>query len=158
MDRIGLEILHQELLSDARVLQESASAARERMTQPYVGSSEACGYQLNRFYNILERGFERICESFENHFEKRGDYHEKLILRMTLSLPGIRPAFFPAELIESLRELKGFRHVFRHAYDLILRHDHLESLVQHAEKLAAAQPSLIDTFIREVQDNIRHDP
>ena len=53
MDRIGLEILHQELLSDTRVLQNSASAARERVTQTYPGSSEACGYQLNRFYNIL---------------------------------------------------------------------------------------------------------
>lgn len=157
MDRIGLEILHQELLSDARVLQNSASAARERVTQTYAGSSEACGYQLNRFYNILERGFERICESFENHFEKRGDYHEKLILRMTLSLPGIRPAFLPAESVESLRELNGFRHVFRHAYDLNLISDRLESLVNHAEELAAEQPGRIESFIREVQDNISAD-
>lgn len=154
MDRIGLEILHQELLADARVLQDSAWAARERMTQPFTGSSEACGYQLNRFYNILERGFERICESFENHLEKRGDYHEKLILRMTLSLPGIRPAFLPAECIASLRELKGFRHVFRHAYDLLLIPDHLESLVNHAEKFAADQPKRIEAFIREVQNSI----
>ena len=76
MDRIGLEILHQELIADARVLQDSALAARARVAQTFTGSTEACGYQLNRFYNILERGFERICESFENHFEKRGDYHE----------------------------------------------------------------------------------
>lgn len=154
MDRIGLEILHQELLSDARVLRDSASAARERITQNFSGSNEACGYQLNRFYNILERGFERICESFENHFEKRGDYHEKLILRMTLSLPGIRPAFLPSESVESLRELKGFRHIFRHAYDLNLVSERLESLVKHAEKLAADQPYRIETFIREVLTHI----
>ena len=154
MDRIGLEILHQELLSDARVLQDTATAARERITQTFSGSSEACGYQLNRFYNILERGFERICESFENHFEKHGDYHEKLILRMTLSLPGIRPAFLTAQSVESLRELKGFRHVFRHAYDLILMSDRLELLVRHAEKLAAEQPRRIEAFIHEVHNNI----
>ncbi len=154
MDRISLEILHQELLSDARVLHDSATAARERITQTFSGASEACGYQLNRFYNILERGFERICESFENCFEKRGDYHEKLILRMTLSLPGIRPAFLTAESVESLRELKGFRHVFRHAYDLTLSSDRLESLVRHAEKLAAEQPRRIEAFVREVHDNI----
>ena len=157
MDRIGLEILHQELLSDVRVLQDSACAARERITQTFSGSSEACGYQLNRFYNILERGFERICESFENHFEKRGDYHEKLILRMTLSLPGIRPAFLPCESVESLRELKGFRHIFRHAYDLILITDRLESLVRHAEKLADDQLERIEAFIREVHNNIGND-
>lgn len=157
MDRIGLEILHQELLSDARVMQESACAARERITQTFSGSREACGYQLNRFYNILERGFERICESFENQFEKRGDYHEKLILRMTLSLPGIRPAFLTAESVESLRELKGFRHVFRHAYDLILIFDRMESLVRHAEKLASEQPGRIEAFIHEVHNNISND-
>jgi len=157
MDRIGLEILNQELLSDARVLHDSASAARERFAQTFIGSSEACGYQLNRFYNILERGFERICESFENHFEKRGDYHEKLILRMTLTLPGIRPGFLMAESVESLRELKGFRHVFRHAYDLILISERLESLVRHAEKLAAEQPRRIETFIREVHNKIGND-
>ena len=154
MDRIGLKILHQELLADARVLQDAARAARERMAQTFTGSSEACGYQLNRFCKILERGFERICESFENHFEKRGDYHEKLISRMTLSLPGIRPAFLPNECVESLRELKGFRHVFRHAYDLILISDRMESLVNHAEKLAAEQPRRIESFIREVQVDI----
>lgn len=157
MDRIGLEILHQELLADARVLQESSMAARARLMQTFTGSTESCGYQLNRFYNILERGFERICESFENHFEKRGDYHEKLIMRMTLSLPGIRPAFLAVEAVGSLRELKGFRHIFRHAYDLTLVADRLESLVKYAEELAAAQPARIESFIREVQTNLGKD-
>ena len=157
MDRIGLEILHQELLADARVLHDSAIAARMRLTQTFTGSSEACGYQLNRFYNILERGFQRICESFENHFEKRGDYHEKLIMRMTLSLPGIRPAFLATEVVASLRELKGFRHIFRHAYDLTLFAERLESLVKHAEELAASQPIRIESFIRQVHANIIED-
>ena len=157
MDQIGLEILHQELLADTRVLIDSVSAARERMSLAFIGSSEACGYQLNRFYNIIERGFERICESFENHFEKRGDYHEKLILRMTISLPGIRPAFLPAECVESLRELKGFRHIFRHAYDLTLYPDRLELLLNHAEELCAGQSKRIECFIREVQNNISSD-
>ena len=157
MDRIGLEILHQELLADARVLQESSMAARARLSQTVTGSTESCGYQLNRFYNNLERGFERICESFENHFEKRGDYHEKLIMRMTLSLQGIRPAFLGVETVGSLRELKGFRHVFRHAYDLTLVADRLESLVKYAEELAVGQPARIETFIREVQINLGED-
>jgi hypothetical protein len=154
MDRIGLEILHQELLADAQVLQDSARLARERIEQRFEGSSEACGYQLNRFYNVLERGFERICESFENHFEKRGDYHEKLIERMTLSLPGIRPAFLPDEVVNSLRELKGFRDVFRHAYDLNLINDRLEPLVELAETLAMEHSARIECFIQAVRNQL----
>ena len=154
MDRIGLEILHQELLADARVLRDSAKAARERLELSFPGASEACGYQLNRVYNILERGFERICEAFENHFEKRGDYHERLIQRMTLSLPGIRPAFLPEEAVDSLRELKGFRHIFRHAYDLTLIKERLDPLVVHAESIAAEQPQRIKAFIQKVQQEL----
>jgi hypothetical protein len=154
MDRIGLEILHQELLADARVLQDSARLARGRLSQRFAGSSEACGYQLNRFYNVLERGFERICESFENHFEKRGDYHEKLIQRMTLSLPGIRPAFLPEEVVSKLRDLKGFRHIFRHAYDMTLIEERLEPLVQLAETIAIEQPGRIESFIQAVQSQL----
>ena len=40
MDRIGLENLHQELLADARALQDAARAARERMPQKFNGSSD----------------------------------------------------------------------------------------------------------------------
>jgi hypothetical protein len=151
MDRIGLEILHQELLVDARVLQDSARLARQRLSEGSASSTESCGYHLNRFYNVLERGFERVCESFENHFEKRGDYHEKLIQRMTLSLPGIRPALYSSEVVDPLRELKGFRHIFRHAYDLSLSRERLEPLVQHAEQIADDFPARIASFVDSVQ-------
>ena len=82
MDRIEAEVLKQELLADAEVLRQAATAASERIVEDYPGSLAACGYELNRTYNILEKGFERICEAFENHFEKRGDFHERLIERM----------------------------------------------------------------------------
>lgn len=151
MDRIGLEILHQELLADARVLQDAARLAKQRLLQSSDSSTESCGYHLNRFYNILERGFERISESFENHLDKRGDYHVKLIERMMLELPGIRPAFLSHDLLEPLRELKGFRHVFRHAYDLSLSRERLEPLVHHAEHIAEEFPVRIESFVDAVK-------
>ena len=155
MDRIGLEILHQELLADAKVLQEAARAARERLILATPSSLESCGYQLNRFYNVLERSFQNVCESFENHFEKRGDYHEKLIQRMALNLPGVRPAFLSYEDLDGLRELKGFRHIFRHAYDLTLKPDRLESLVSAAETIALSHLQRIEWFTSEIRSNLK---
>ena len=61
------------------------------------------------------------------------------------------------EAVGSLRELKGFRHVVRHAYDLTLVADRLESLVKYAEELAVGQPIRIESFIREVQTNLGED-
>ena len=46
---------------------------------------------------------ERICEAFENHFEKRGDYHEGSSSRLNLRLEGIRPAFIPAYGADDVR-------------------------------------------------------
>ena len=49
--------------------------------------------------------------------------------RLSLGLQGIRLAFIPAGRVAGVRELKGFRHVLRHACDLTLRNDRLQQLV-----------------------------
>jgi len=154
MDRIAAEVLKQELLADVEVLRFSVTAAKERIGEDFPGSLPACGYELTRTYNILEKGLERICEAFENHFEKRGDFHEKLIERMRLDLPGIRPAFLPVDQVRAIRELKGFRHVLRHAYDLIMLPDRLVQLVQHAEQVADGYRVWIESFFKKIEPHL----
>lgn len=146
MDRVGLAILGQELESDAAVMAEAARLAGERLSDEHAGHLSACGYELNRFYNVLEKSFERLCGAFENHFEKSGDYHERLLERVSLDLPGIRPRFLPLEHKSQVRELKSFRHFFRHAYDPILRRDRLSELVADACAVSAAFPGWVERF------------
>ncbi|MEW5817331.1 MAG: hypothetical protein AB1798_18285 [Spirochaetota bacterium] len=43
-------------------------------------------------------------------------WHKELILRMTLSIEGMRPALLPKEAVASIDELRRFRHVFRNVY------------------------------------------
>jgi hypothetical protein len=112
---------------------------------------EACAYELSRFYNVVERMFERLCGEFENHFEKRGDFHEKLIQRLALDIEGIRPAFIPKLQITDVRELKAFRYVMRHAYDLTLRQDRLAELSTIAERLAGELPGWCMDFGNRVR-------
>lgn len=150
MDRIGLSILEQELRADVTVMAEAARLAAERLADEHPGHLSACGYELNRLYNVLEKSFERLCEAFENHFEKSGDYHERLLERVSLDLPGIRPRFLPAEYRSRVRELKSFRHFFRHAYDPILRGDRLTELVGDAREVVAAFPDWIRRFCAAV--------
>lgn len=146
LDSVGLDILVREMEEDAAVFAQAVSIARERLEQIHPGHLEACGYELNRAYNILEKTFERVCVAFENHFDKRGDYHERLIERMALHLPGIRPALVPPDWKEVIRDLKGFRPIFRHAYDLRLRPARLAEVVEHAESVRAALPRWIQDF------------
>ncbi|MGA2658823.1 MAG: hypothetical protein ABSH34_15070 [Verrucomicrobiota bacterium] len=103
MDAAGLTILLAELEADCSVLADAGRKAGLRLRDQCPGHLEACAYELARLYNVLEKMLERVCEAFENHFEKRGDYHEKLIQRLNLPLEGIRPAFIPAGRADEVR-------------------------------------------------------
>ena len=151
MDATALTILARELEADAVVIRDAAGKAKLRLQQQSPGHLEACAYELGRTYNVLDRAFERVCVAFENHFEKQGDYHEKLLQRLALELPGIRPALIPSDALPLLRELKGFRHVMRHAYDLTLRADRLGELGEISRKLADAFPAWSESFARQVR-------
>ena len=151
MDAAGLTILLAELQADCLVVADASGKAAARLQESTPGHLEACAYELARLYNVIERMFERVCEDFENHFEKQGVYHEKLVQRLGLNLDGIRPPFIPGNQIENIRELKGFRHVTRHAYDLVLKAERLGELVQIAEEIAAALPHWCAEFGRTVR-------
>lgn len=157
MDRVGLETLAAELRLDAEVARGAARRAAERFGEAHPGHLEACGFELNRLYNVLEKAFERVCVAFENHFEKRGDYHERLLERIALDIPGVRPPFLPTGEKRSIRELKSFRHLFRHAYDIDLREDRLAELVKIAGHAADCFPLWIETFAAAVQTAPRED-
>ena len=151
MDAVGLTVLLREMEVDCAVVRDAAQKAALRLRERGPGHAEACAYELARLYNTLEKMFERICEAFENHFEKRGDYHERLVQRLTLDLPGIRPAFIPGGSAPAVRELKGFRHVVRHAYDLELKVGRLEELSALAGQLATDLPGWCGDFGQRVR-------
>src|ERR1700692_2165645 len=71
VDPAGLTILLKELQADSSVAADAASKAAIRIRQESPGHLEACAYELARFYNILEKMLERICDGFENRLEKR---------------------------------------------------------------------------------------
>ena len=152
MDALGLTVLLTELEADCDVVADASQKAKTRLLEKHPGHLEACAYEAARLYNVLEKMLERICEEFENHFEKRGDYHEKLIQRLTLNLEGIRPAFIPQNRVQSVRELKGFRHVTRHAYDLVLKEERLAEIVRLAEEVARELPAWCREFGQTVKD------
>jgi hypothetical protein len=139
------------LLADLSVLRDASAKAGRRLSERTPGFAEASAYELARHYTVIEKAFERICIAFENHFDKRADYHERLLGRLALDLPGIRPAFVPSAAVGSLRELKGFRHVVRHAYDLSLRTERLEDLAVIAAKITEDFSRWLESFVAAVR-------
>ncbi len=141
MDALGLTILIKEIEADCRVIQDAARKAQLRAGETADGHLEACAYELARLYTVLEKFLERVCGSFENHFDKRGDYHERLIQRLGGGVARNPARFIPQDGVGALRELKGFRHVVRHAYDLEFREARMKELATTAALIAARLPA-----------------
>ncbi len=81
MDRIALQILEDGWEQHARVMRRAVATLESRLRE----SAErrwAAAFEINRLFNILEKAFERLCETFENHLEKKGRYHDTLIERV----------------------------------------------------------------------------
>ena len=66
---------------------------------------------------------------------------------MTLEIPGVRPALWPDALVQPLRELRAFRHVFTHAYDLTLDPEKLRLLLKYSAAVSQQLPPLIGSFV-----------
>lgn len=81
---------------------------------------DSLGYSLHNIYNALENSFEQISLSFENHVRDRTRWHRELLEKMFLDIKPLRPAVLPDQLRSILADLLGFRHLFRHAYELKL--------------------------------------
>ncbi len=75
------------------------------------------GYALHNLYCAFEDVFEETARTFENSITDQARFHAELLKRMKLEVHRVRPAFLSQEGFELANELRGFRHVFRHAYD-----------------------------------------
>ena len=118
MDRIGLITLQAEVTDDVRAATEAATLAGQRLAQGGDSGLESCAYQLARTFNIIEQMGLRIAKAFENHIDDERGWHAELIHRLSITVPGVRPALCETEIIPALRDLRGFRHVVADAYDL----------------------------------------
>ena len=86
------------------------------------------GYLLHNLYCALEDVFREVAKTFENQIEDPARYHRELLKRMQYEIPQIRPQLLTSQSYAILNELRGFRHVFRHAYDYELSADRLTQL------------------------------
>ncbi len=78
------------------------------------------GYLMHNYYCAVEDIFIEIARTFENKVDDTSKYHREILKRMTIDIPGIRPKLLSNKIFNFFDELRGFRHVFRHAYGYII--------------------------------------
>lgn len=150
MDDIELATLSRELAQDCKVAVAAALLAQTRIEEGTVSGYEGCAHHLARLYNILEQMATRVAKVFENSIGDEKRWHSELIRRLSLEIAGVRPALWPESVLPPLHELRAFRHVFTHAYDLTLDPDKLRLLLKYADQVVRALPPAARDFIQRV--------
>jgi hypothetical protein len=127
--------LCEEILSDnSRAWERIEAGAQDHLDWA------ALGYTMHAFYNTLENYFLRIGKFFENSLS-RDAWHRELLDRMSLEIPGFRPALLDnKECKEALEELRGFRHVFRHHYGRKLKSEKVRLVQKYITVVAGLFP------------------
>jgi hypothetical protein len=116
---------------------------------------ESIGYWLHNLYSAYEDLFQLVAGFWEDHVSEDGGYHVSLLRRMRVAIPEVRPALLIEDAaLRHLDELRGFRHVFRHAYMYGLDGQRVLDLVRRALQHRDLLGDELRRFRKEIQGNL----
>lgn len=111
---------------------------------------ESLAFQLHNLYNTIERLFELIARTFENHIETQSRYHIELLKRMRVEVPGVRPAAVSDEAFPLLDNLRGFRHRIRYASTIQVDERLLRIVLEDARALRSLLWRDVEGFLAKL--------
>jgi len=111
---------------------------------------ESIGYWLHNLYCAYEDLFKTICSFWENNITSDSGYHTSLLRRMVFAIEGIRPALLSEDSLRVLDELRGFRHMFRHAYSHGLDEERIVILLNRIKLSRQITQKDIATFRQDI--------
>jgi hypothetical protein len=118
-------------------------------------AKNSAAYHLHNIYNALENSFLEISRNFENHITQPEQWHRELLEKMYLEISSVRPAVLKGSLRGVLRDMLGFRHFFRHAYDFEIDAGKLGKLMddwrQSAPELMEAMKAFCEMLERHAE-------
>lgn len=127
----------------------SLTGATEPLSRAQIDS---LGFALHNLYNALENSFTQISLTFENHVKDRVRWHRELLGKMFLAIPPVRPAVLPETNRPLLADLLGFRHLFRHGYELSLEEVKLVALTSRWLREGASVKEALRQFLAQMPD------
>ena len=121
--RIRREIAELEKLRE-HALRRWQKAAKD---EDYLGS---VGFDLQSFYQGLERVFEIIAKSIDRSLPTGEKWHKMLLDQMADEVDGIRPAVISMETKQALDDFRMFRHLAHNIYTFNLDPRRIKTLME----------------------------
>lgn len=123
--------------------QQEVLGAVGRETEFFLRS--AAGVVLQDFYNTVEKTLQRIATELDGALPTGEAWHQQLVERMTVAIPGRRPAVLDQTLAVTLLEFLRFRYLFRNIYGFDLDWSRIEPLLIEL-------PLVIDSFLERIEE------
>jgi hypothetical protein len=112
-----IERLRADIRSDvaamSRQLDVLAATPIEVDSPPAVLALAA--WALHHAYTALESALERVARALEGGLPSGPDWHRDLLQGAFREVPNVRPAVLDPAIAHAMHDLRGFRHVVRHA-------------------------------------------
>ena len=152
MDALGLQTLASELAADVAVAVAAFDLVERRVVDGTPAGIDSAAHHLSRGYNVVEQMALRVAKAFENNVDDERGWHTELMRRLSIRIAGVRPPLFSDELRQPLQELRAFRHVFVHAYDLTIDPEKLTLILKYGRFVRDRLPTLVSAFVASAAD------
>ena len=139
-----LELVRSNLRRVARNHEEVIASVG---SEPEFFLNSAASVVLQDFYNTVEKSFEQIAVEIDGSLPSGDAWHYQLLKRMSVAIPGRRPAFIDQELAHTLHEYLRFRHLFRNIYGFDLYWERIEPLLVELPPVLESFLSSVDAFL-----------
>jgi hypothetical protein len=152
VDDLELQTLASELKADVAVVVAAIDLAGRRFAEGTPSGHDSAAHHVSRAYNVIEQMASRVAKVFENNLDDERGWHAELIRRLSIRIEGVRPPLFADDVRQPLQELRAFRHVFVHAYELTVDPEKLGLILKYARVVQERIPGLVSAFVAAVAD------
>lgn len=97
---------------------------------------ESEAFKLHNFYTGCERIFEKIGTEIDAGLPEGADWHRRLLKKMALDIPEVRPPVISKQLEAELGEYLRFRHIVRNLYAFELEEEKMSPLIRDIGRVA----------------------
>ncbi len=129
-------------------LQGELSHLLKNSNEPFSSVGiRAIGSILHDFYCGTERIMQRIAVNIDEDIPQGVDWHIRLLNKMAVEIPDIRPVVISETLKDNLKEYLRFRHLFRNVYGFELKWDKIKGIAMNLDQVWLELKANLDELI-----------
>ena len=114
---------------------------------------DSVALNLHSFYSGIEKIFKIIAKEIDGSFPDKSNWHEELLVQMSLDIPNIRPPVISDKLKNDLQDYRSFRHLIRNIYTYNVNPEKIRPLIHKLPLLHEELEKEIRLFAEFLQEN-----